>query len=308
MTGAFAEAQLYTIPNVIGLNIRASIESGQPLTFHANYKLDDGTERLDYVTQDGVIRLQRERARPDALLYSFAGNYTRSSARDEIASRFGLSHDMRRIYSRIRTDRFMDNAVSSLYGMRVTENHPWEATLCYLISQFNNIKRIRGIVRGMISRFGDTVEQDGIAFKLFPSPERISKASINELMACGTGFRAKYIKNTARAFSENPGYAGMHGTEYGELKNRLMDLDGVGDKVADCILLFGYRKHMAFPIDVWIKRVVEEVYFDGRKQKISEIHGFADRKWGSYAGYAQQYLFESGRRNRIGVRNDKGHR
>jgi N-glycosylase/DNA lyase len=94
----------------------------------------------------------------------------------------------------------------------------------------------------------------------------------------------------------------MHGLEYDELKKRLMGIGGVGDKVADCILLFGYGKHEAFPVDVWIKRVVEEVYFNGKGQKAASIHDFANERWGKHAGYAQQYIFEFGRRNKIGVR------
>ena len=285
-----------------GLNLRATVESGQPLTFYANYRLNDGNECIDYVTQRGEINIQRGRMRPNHIQYSYIGDYTWVSARDEITSRFGLSHDMKYIYSKINTDPFMNMAISSFYGMRVTENQPWEATLCFLVSQFNNMKRIRSTITNMIKRFGNEINADGYTFNAFPTPNDISKASIAELMACGTGFRAKYIKNTAGVLAENIDYLNMQDLNYKDMKHKLIDLDGVGDKVADCILLFGYKKHMAFPIDVWVKRVMENIYFNGKEKKITDIHDFAEEKWGSYSGYAQQYLFECGRRNKIGVK------
>ncbi len=295
--------QKYSLLTSVGaLNISASIESGQPLTFYSNYKNENGAEHLDYVTQRGMIRIERRKASPDLLAYCFFGDYSQSSAAEEIQKRFALSHDMKKIYSAIKTDEFMEKAVADFYGMRVTENQPWEATLCFLVSQFNNMKRIRLIINNLIGTFGKPITADGKEVRLFPSPESLANASIKELMACGTGFRAKYLKSTARAFTKNPEYAKLHALSYTELKERLMELDGVGDKVADCILLFGYGKFEAFPIDVWIKRVVEEVYFNGRKKRIAQIHAFANKRWGPYQGYAQQYLFWNGRQNKIGVK------
>ncbi len=87
--------------------------------------------------------------------------------------------------------------------------------------------------------------------------------------------------------------------KYLDAKDSLMGLYGIGDKVADCILLFGYGKFEAFPIDVWIKRTMERIYFNGRKKSIKQIHSIATEMWGDYRGYAQQYIFEAARRNGI---------
>ncbi len=293
------------ISNARDLNLRASFESGQPLAFYAGYKIDDGTERLEYVTQRGAITVSRKRLEPGRMAYSFIGDYTRRSAYEEIKTRFALDHDMRRIYSHINTDPFMNMAINSFYGMRITGNQPWEAALCFIVSQFNNIKRIRMTTLNLIQRFGEKTEAEGVSVRLFPSPQAIANASTKDIMACGTGFRAKYIKSAAAAFAENKEYSGLHRMDYAELKERLMSLDGIGDKVADCILLFGYSKHEAFPIDVWIKRIVEKVYFNGRTMRESQIHDFATNRWGAYSGYAQQYLFWHGRSMKTGVSNDK---
>jgi N-glycosylase/DNA lyase len=114
-------------------------------------------------------------------------------------------------------------------------------------------------------------------------------------MSHGAGFRAKYIRSVAQACSESFDLDRLYRKGYEEAKEQLMELDGIGDKVADCILLFGYGKLAAFPIDVWIKRVVEHDYFRGRRKSVKEIHRFAEERWDGYAGYAQQYLYHSAR-------------
>lgn len=278
------------------VNMKASLESGQPLTFHSVYKTDNGIAHLSYVTEKGAIELQyRDGVPVSALRFRYHGDYTASSAGDEISRRFGLEDDMPLIYKSISTDRHMRGAIEGLYGMRVTQNDPWETTLCFVISQFNNIKRIKGIVRTMVNRYGDEMDTGERSTRLFPSPEAVSRASVDELKACGAGFRARYIKNVARAVAEEVDLGSIQRMDYEEAKGLLMGMEGIGDKVADCILLMGYKKLDAFPIDVWIKRSMESLYFDGRKTSIKAIHEFADRNWGDYAGYAQQYLFHSAR-------------
>ncbi len=284
-------------------NLRLSIESGQPLTFSSDYKaVGKKLELLTYVTQKGRIHVEsaKNNSRDSIINFDYSGDYTRQSAEREVRTRLGLTDDLQEIYAKINTDQFMDNAISALYGMRVTHNDPWETTLCFLVSQFNNIKRIRLIIRRLINEYGEEQKLDGEVFHLFPTSESLSRATVQELMKCGTGFRAKYIRSVAEQCSNNVDLGKFYKMNYAKAKEELMELDGIGDKVADCILLMGYNKYEAFPIDTWIKRVVERVYFKGRKKSIKAIHEFASRRWGGFEGYAQQYLFESGRRNKIG--------
>jgi N-glycosylase/DNA lyase len=287
------------------IDIKSSIESGQPLTFYSEYSNDGKIETLRYPTQKGIISISRNLSSTDSIDFSFFGNYSESTARAEIIKRLALDHDVEGIYAAISTDKFMKAAVSGFYGMRVTSNETWEATLCFIISQFNNIKRIRGIIKKLVLRFGEPIIVNGKEERLFPSPEAISKASIDQLLACGTGFRAKYIKSAAKVFSTDKRYSKLSEMDYDSAKELLLQIDGVGDKVADCVLLFGCNKLESFPIDLWIKRVVETVYMNGRIKPIKTIHAFAEKKWGVNAGYAQQYLFWHGRQNKIGVKNDK---
>jgi N-glycosylase/DNA lyase len=282
-------------------DLKSSIESGQPLAFHCDYRENGKLSNLSYATAKGLMEMECSRTEKATLIrYRHFGEYTDSSAREEIKRRFGLGDDMNKVYSRINTDRFMDDAIMRLKGMRVTENDPWETMLSFIVSQFNNIKRIRGIVKSMKERYGESADYGGREVKLFPTYERISKASVEELMKCGAGFRAKYIKCAAEACAEGFNLEELRRMEYSDAREELMKLSGIGGKVADCILLFGYRRLEAFPVDVWIKRVVEITYMNGRKSKDREIIEFASGKWGDMAGYAQQYIYWYGRMNKIG--------
>ena len=287
--------------NVKDFDLRLTFESGQPLAFYGDYEAATGSEILSYVTPKGVIRLRSSKAKALTRIdYDYVGGYTRASAGNDIKSRLGLDQDMRRLYAEIGTDPFMRDAIAELRGLRMTKSDPWEATLCYVMSQANNIKRIRGIVRRLIDAFGDECGSGRECAKLFPSSEAISRASMGELTACGTGFRAKYIKSVAREFADRSDFAELCDMDYPGAKAELTKQYGIGGKVADCILLFGYGKLEAFPVDTWVKRIVEHVYFGGRKKGIDEIHAFAEERWGGYAGYAQQYLFWRGRTLGIG--------
>lgn len=278
-------------------SLRHTFESGQPLNFHADYASLAEGESLRYATESGIFTVRCEPGRnSQQTTYDCEGDYSWAEASREVVKRFSLGDDMAKVYRAIDTDRFMRAAIEELRGMRLTSNDPWESSLCFILSQFNNIKRIRDIVRNLRERFGERYE--GAA--LFPGADAIALASESDLMSCGTGFRAKYLRKFANAVSNGDldlGEVARMG--YAEAKEALMGMDGVGDKVADCILLFGCGKRDAFPIDVWVKRTLEYVYFASKPQKIGALHEFADRKWPRYGGYAQQYLFQYARIRKV---------
>ncbi len=282
-------------------SIKSTFMSGQPLTFHAEYSKGNGKETLEYATSKGVIFLEGtgdERAM--SLRYGYSGAYTRAKALKEIRLRFGIDEDMHSIYKGIETDAFISEAISSLYGLRVTQNDPWETTLCFIISQFNNIKRIRGIVQNLRKRYGEVLNTGDYAASLFPLPKSLAKAGLEELSACGAGFRSRYIRNAAIKCSEG-WLDDVQGMDYESAKSHLMGLDGVGEKVADCILLFGYKRYEAFPIDVWVKRVMEKRYLNSRRSSMREIRAFARSRWKGLAGYAHEYIYTYGRLRGIGA-------
>ncbi len=276
--------------------LRFTVESGQPLAFYSDFeRAQNGASSITYPTEKGVIRIFCKERKGNAaeISYDYFGDYTKVSAQKEVMHRLSLNHDVKAIYSAIDTDPFMHSAITELRGMRVTSNPPWETTLSFLVSQFNNIKRIRMIMKRLIENFGEEIEVDGKTFKKFPTYSAIAAADMERLRACNSGFRAKYIKSVANAWKEFD-HSRLYDMDYQSAKELLIEFDGVGDKVADCILLMGFGKYEAFPIDVWIKRTLEKVYLK-RKRSISYIHRFADRKWDGYAGYANQYIYWFGR-------------
>ena len=129
----------------------------------------------------------------------------------------------------------------------------------------------------------------------------LSAAEVNDIFSCGTGFRAKYIRSAALAFSDESFADSLYGMEYAEAKAELTKIEGIGEKVADCILLMGYKKLDAFPVDTWVERTMKKMYGkEMQKTKagnvtMKEIRSFAAKKWKGYSGYAQQYLYWYGR-------------
>jgi N-glycosylase/DNA lyase len=281
-------------------NLKYTIESGQPLAFYNEYSKINNIERLTYPTEKGIIKINVRKAKQGlSISSSFIGDYTDKSSKKEVIKRFGLSDNMKKVYENIDSDAFMHSAISKYYGLRLTENDPWETTLSFVVSQFNNIKRIRLIMQRLINRFGQEIEYDGNTVKLFPTSDDIGSASINSIKDCNAGFRALYIKRIAEEWGSF-NYKKLYKMDYTEAKESLMEFKGVGEKVADCILLMGYKKIEAFPVDVWIQKIMEKQYFK-RTAKPKEIREFAKSQWKEYAGYAQQYIFWYGRMNKMGL-------
>ncbi|MGC8586371.1 MAG: DNA-3-methyladenine glycosylase family protein [Candidatus Micrarchaeia archaeon] len=270
-------------------SLRYTVESAQPLAFYSRY--DTLSNTLTYPTFNQIINVAFKGNEREGELVG-VGRHGRIDL--ELRRRFRLDDKMGHIYKKINTDRFIGAAIKRFYGMRLTLNDPWEAALCFVVSQNNNVKRIRGIVLRLIDKFGQPIKDDNdkIVAKAFPTSQDIASASIEELKECGAGFRAEYIKEAAEFFASN---LGRVNGDYYELKEALMSVKGIGDKVADCIALMGFGKLEAFPIDTWAKRVLEHTYFKGRPKNIEALHDFAQARWGKYAGYAQQYLFWYGR-------------
>jgi len=269
-----------------------TFSSGQVLNFIGEFK--QKPLGISFTTTRGIFDIKFNEVGKHAfeIDYDYKGDYSEKEAREEVERMLGIGANMKEVYSRIGTDIFMKKAIKAFYGMRLTQSDPWITSVSFIISQFNNIKNIRNSVQKMMKKFGKKIDDK----YLFPTCERIAKASKSELMSCGVGYRYEYLHKFANAcLDDKINLNSLYSKSYEEAKQELVRFKGIGDKVADCILLFGYGKGEAFPIDVWIKRVVERVYFYNKKVKISEIHKFASQHFGNLAGYAQQYMFQYAR-------------
>ncbi len=181
-------------------------------------------------------------------------------------------------------------------GIRILRQELWETIVSFIISANNNIPRIKKIIETLCAAFGEEIE-DG--YYSFPAPERIAALELEDLACLRAGYRDKYIIDAAQKVSSGEvDIAALPEMTTEDAKCELMKIKGVGGKVADCILLFSCGRYETFPKDVWIKRVVTELY--GVPEK--EIDGFIAEKYGDLAGFAQQYLYFWARDNKIGTK------
>lgn len=215
--------------------------------------------------------------------------------------------DMGRDYAKVRESLGADGSLSDAFGygngIRLLRQQLWECVVSFIISASNNIPRIKKIVELFCENFGEEIIYMGNVYHTFPSAEKTASLSLEDLQVIRAGFRDKYILDAAKKFvsdSEmNEKYLSEASSE--EAKAVLMRINGVGNKVADCVLLFGLGKYDCFPIDVWMKRIMEHCYFDGKEQSIKTIAEFAKEHFGALGGFAQQYLFFYARENKIGT-------
>lgn len=216
--------------------------------------------------------------------------------------------DMNRDYEKIKEElsKIDDNLKTSIEygsGIRILNQDLWEMIISFITSSNNNIPRIKGILNRMSKKYGKEIEFRGEKFYTFPSPENLGKASIEDLRDLGLGFRDKYIYETTKAINKKEidleELKTINNTK--EIRNILLKLKGIGPKVADCILLFSTLKRLdVFPIDVWVRRVMNELYIknpDENKVNKNDIEKLAQTKFGNLQGIAQQYLFYWKREN-----------
>ena len=191
-------------------------------------------------------------------------------------------------------DPHLSAATASCHGLRLLRQSPWECLASFILSSTKQIVQIRQIVRTLSTRHGTPVTTPpghAPAFA-FPTPVQLAKLSEKELLDCKMGFRAKYLLAAAnRVATGDLELEKLRLLPLSTAREELIKLSGVGEKIADCVLLFAYGFPMAFPIDVWIARALSRFYFKGRRKHPRQLREFAARHFGPNAGYAQQYLF-----------------
>ena len=203
-----------------------------------------------------------------------------------------LNDDLEAILASIDVDPFMRRVLSAVKGLRLLKQDPWHCLCSYLISSNNRVERIDRSVKAIARKWGTRHVVGGREVYDLPPAERLSRCGEPDMRTCGVGFRAPYLIRAAHEVASGHfDLAGIGRMRYEDAKEALLELHGVGDKIADCILLFAFSKFEAFPVDVWIKRAVEKIYFRSRTVTNKEIHLFARDHFGPYAGYAQEYIY-----------------
>lgn len=222
---------------------------------------------------------------------------------NEIWSRyFDMEVDYSDIKNKVLTsDERLKEAVMAKAGIRILKQDFFETLISFIISQNKQIPHIKQIVHTISERYGDKILlSDERAVYTFPSVDRLYDVSEDELRECKVGFRAPYIRDAVcKVYSGEISEEKLRVMSFKDAREALMTIKGVGEKVANCVLLYGLSFTNAFPVDVWMKRIMEYMYF-GEDTKKEIIESFAYEKYGEYAGYAQQYLFYYGREKGLG--------
>jgi len=233
---------------------------------------------------------------------------------DFIKNYFGLQDDLPKIISQISKDKHIERVVKTFNGLRILRQDPWECLISYICTTYKNISAIKQMLSNLSRKFGDKVNLDGYEFHTFPTPERVANATVEQLAECGLGYRANYVSETAKmVYEESFNFERLRKMPYIKAKEELLIFPGVGLKVADCVLLFSLGKLEAFPVDVWIKRVILKhyaSYFSSEfvrrissekslnPSEYEKLSLFGRRYFGEYAGYAQEYLYHYERMQR----------
>lgn len=268
-------------------SLAETLESGQCFRFEKNGETDAYTvfagERTGVFIQEGKALYLCEEGTEDI---PFWRRY------------FDLERDYGKLKETLAAgDPVMAEAISFAPGIHLLRQGFFETLISFILSQNNHIPRIRGLIARLCAAYGRELE----GWFAFPTPEELARADEESLRRLGCGFRAGYIADAVRKVRAG-GYetAELEGLATGELRARLMEIRGVGRKVADCVMLFSLGRHEVFPADVWIRRVMEAAYFGGEPLSLQALQETAAARFGADAGFAQQYLFYYGRMKKIG--------
>lgn len=298
----------FILDNVKDFHLYDTLECGQCFHFQrTDSGINQGEFEYEIVYRDRVLHIKEEPSTNGVrLIFINTEEWEYQSIWKEY---FDLERDYSVIKDKIiKADPRLEEIIEENSGIRILNQDFFETLISFIISQNKQIPQIKQVVNNLSSELGTKFDVTMInrlssefdAF--FPTVDQLYNATEEEVRASKCGFRAPYIKDAAeKVYFGEINEEGLLRLETDEAREKLMTIHGVGEKVANCVLLFGLGRTDAFPVDVWMKRICEHLYFDGDTPK-SEIEAFAVDKFGNVAGYAQQYLFMYGQKHRIGIK------
>ena len=219
---------------------------------------------------------------------------------------FRDTDNMEEIIKSISKDKTTKIAVQKYLGLRLVRQDPFQCFISFIVSSNSNIQKIKSSLEKISIKFGKRILFDDKKFHMFPEPKKIANATIQEIQNCGVGYRAKFIIDAAKMVeSKQIDFDHLKKSNYQDAKETILTVPGIGNKVADCILLFSLDKLEAFPLDRWMIRILEKYYFKKfgletksiTEKQYNKLHEKIVKHFGPYAGYAQQFLFKMEREN-----------
>jgi len=217
---------------------------------------------------------------------------------------FRETDDMTKIIKSISKDKIVKDAVEKFQGMRILRQDPFQCLISFIVSSNSNIPKIKFCLENITKKFGKKVLWEGLEFHLFPKPQKLAKATLAEIKSCGVGYRDSFIIQAAKMIaSKEIDFQNLKKMNYYTAKEEICKIPGVGNKVADCVMLFSLDKLESVPLDRWIIRILSKYYNDKFEIKTKTItpkqydtlHQKIIEHFGPYAGYSQQFLFKSER-------------
>ena len=214
---------------------------------------------------------------------------------------FRLDDNFEKISNDLKNDNYVRNALKMFPGLRLIRQNPFQCYISFIVSSNSNIPNIKSRLQNLCKTFGRTKMVDGKEFFLFPEPSDLANASVLDIKKCGLGYRAKAVKTASLSVLDKKiDFDFLKKIDYHTAKEELIKVFGIGNKVADCILLFSLEKLEAFPLDRWMLRILQKYYskeFQISTKTLTEktydqLHENIVEHFGSYAGYAQQFLFK----------------
>ena len=221
--------------------------------------------------------------------------------KSEVEEALGLHRDLDEIFSGFPEDENLEKAREQLWGLRIIQDEFFPCLISYLCSPQMRIPRIKEMHNKMAENFGEVREVDGIEMRRFPTLEELSEASEEDLRDLGVGYRAKYIVESVKILQEDFEVEKFEELDYEAAREEMKKLYGVGDKVADCVLLFSLGFHEAYPIDTWAQKALKENYPELHSDDYDEASENMRDYFGEHSGYAQEYLFHAAREGIIDI-------
>ncbi len=269
-----------------GLHLRRTLDSGQAFRWRRETGAD-GREIATGILGRRVVRLTQDAGG----LWLIAPETP--DARDAVLRYLGLAAadgtGIAGVEAALARDPVLARILPHTRGIGLLVQDPWEVLISFIVSQNNNIPKITRSIERLSRSLGEPLEDGAYAF---PAPARLAAAHPRTLAACLLGYRAPYVRAAARLVADGGlDLDALRRMPESGARDVLCGISGIGEKVGDCILLFGLRHLTAFPVDVWVRRAVERLYFRNRPRTLRQIHMFARERFGPLAGYAQQHLF-----------------
>lgn len=268
---------------VTDFSLEHTIDCGQFFLYEYNEQ-----DKFYYITQnDNIFKIKQQ---GDTLYYNGTSNVTEQF----ITHFFSLDEDLNE-RTKTFTDSVLTQALEKYWGLRNIRQDLWQCMIGFVCSSASNIPKIKNNLRLLCKNFGDEIEFEGKIYHTFPTFNQIN--NLEKIKECKTGYRAKFIYSISNSLQNNNNLEQIKSQNYLDSQKSLMEFMGIGVKVADCICLFALCHKESFPVDTWIKQIIEKMYLNGEEKTLKQISQYIKENFKENAGLAQQYLFHWARFN-----------